>query len=802
MSMIEHLPIGDPCTRCGQPASGHRKRRNRQVYFKEYDGKRSSAKRRKDSVQHHPIIGIDGEGITTPDGRHLYTYIAAVDEHGKVWGEAFNQKGLSHDDCMDVLLDLPRDSLKFGYMISYDVTKILEELPMVERYYLMRPDKRRTRTCKDCKHKWTVNKSGCPKCKSHNTQDYTPFVSWKGKGYNFQPGSFTFADGMRKITPQGRGNKRKWTRSVKIWDCFRFFQCAFVQALKNWDVGTKEERDQIQAMKVQRGTFVDVDPQKVREYCQRECQLLAIMMRKVIDSHNEVELDLAGQYQGAGATASALLKKYNVADYKTEDFPSLPGELQYAAMCSFFGGRFENSIVGVVRKPVFGRDIASAYPYAETFLPCLKCGKWRLVRGRGVLRAIEQARLACCHYRVLPVPKRARHEIPWMPLPFRDEKGSICYPTNCTGWAWKPELLSAISGWPDLVEVDEAWIYDTECDHQPFAFIPEVYMNRVKWGKEGKGIVLKLGSNATYGKTAQNVGRKPFQDWIWAGNTTAYTRGQINTLICAAKDRWNVMSIATDGIYGVEDLECPKPVDTGTWGLVDSDGKDKEALGGWERKDVPEGMFIAKPGLYYGLTSELELKDVRARGVGRRDIFEQRQKLIERFLGWDRQDFNYKVPIETRRFYGIKHSIYAQSGCSKCETSWTGCPRDCCPECGRIGDKFRVSQLQFCRMRCEDCGKMWTDKSRKKCPDCNGKAKKFGTDAYGLWFDMTTDIRFDPSPKRERSLDQTPDCSRLRVRDVDGQASAIYKAAQLSPEAFAAVMLKEMLLEQPDIDED
>ena len=46
--------------------------------------KSSGKRKRKPKVDYslNPIIGIDGEGITTDDGRHLYIYLAAVDEEG------------------------------------------------------------------------------------------------------------------------------------------------------------------------------------------------------------------------------------------------------------------------------------------------------------------------------------------------------------------------------------------------------------------------------------------------------------------------------------------------------------------------------------------------------------------------------------------------------------------------------------------------------------------------------------------------------------------------------------------------
>src|ERR1700687_2002108 len=94
------------------------------------------------------IVGIDGEGMDTPDGRHLYTYLAAVDEHGALVAEASNPEGLTHEECAAMLVSIPRNTLKFGFMFSYDVTKIIEELPALDRYCLMRPNTRVAIFCK------------------------------------------------------------------------------------------------------------------------------------------------------------------------------------------------------------------------------------------------------------------------------------------------------------------------------------------------------------------------------------------------------------------------------------------------------------------------------------------------------------------------------------------------------------------------------------------------------------------------------------------------------------------------------
>jgi len=704
---------------------------------------------------------VDGEGVTFADGRHVYTYLAAVDETGHVWGEAYSKNGLSHGQMLNMLLDLPPDSLKFGYMFSYDLTKILEELPVPDRYMVAHHESRRRRKCLKCHKHWQTLKSGCA-CGSLEFCTATETWLYNGRGYDFRPGHVTFYDQRNPMSKQ-------WGRKCQIWDCFKFFQGAFVEALQNWDIGTPEQRKRILDMKLQRGSFIENDPAEVRRYCREECELLGQMMRKLINAHLEAGIDLDGQYQGAGATANALLKKYSVELYKTEDFSKHPPQFQHAVMSAYFGGRFENSQIGLIERPIYGYDIASAYPYAETFLPCLRCGAWRHVAGSDTLRAVKRGRLAVCHFHVGQVSTREREEIAWMPLPFRDSKGSICYPTNCEGWAWREEILAALAGWGDLIRVSEAWVYECDCDHQPFGFLPGVYKQRIAWGKEGKGIVLKLGSNACCGKTAQHVGAQLYQDWIWAGNTTSQTRAQISQLIGQSKNRWSVLSTATDGIYSYVPLNCPEPRDTGTFGLIDGAGKPKMALGGWERKDVPTGVFLAKPGLYYALDPKLDQKDVRARGVGRRDVFAQKQELIDGFLAWDRKDLDYSVKLNTRRFFGLKHSLRCFSKCQKCHTHWSGTHRDGCPSCGQMGDGVHFTSVQH-----------------------------DGQEVYGRWFDLQTDVKFDPNPKRERKMRSGGRFAHMHVRDMGGQVSAPYGKTPLSPEAEESKLTKELAYEQPD----
>ena len=722
---------------------------------------------------------------------HIYTYLAAVDEYGRLVSEAYNGEGLSHEECAEMILRIPRNSLAFGFMFSYDVTKILEDMPPEERFRLMRPSARETAYCKDkeCKKELPRRATYCV-CGSTKVRRATKTVDWEGRSYDFFNGSLTISAAV---------NDRPYTS--KIWDCFRFFGCAFVAALTDWSackvkgcgglhkktsfgfecvkcdsilsegdeppVATVEQIERIDAMKQKRGSFDTEDPDAVKAYCREECHLLARMIRRLIDAHERAGIPLQ-QYHGAGSTATALLKKYDVGDFKGPKHSELDEGLRTAIECAFFGGRFEDSVIGAVRESCHGYDISSAYPYALTHLPCLSCGFWRFKKRitEGELRDIHAKNgLAVARFSVKHVEDEERRKIAWCPLPFRSDKGSITYGTNFSGWAWAPELLSAIRGWPDLVALSGgAWIYETRCEHQPFAFMPETYLQRLAWGKEGAGKVLKLGMNASYGKCAQSIGEDPpFQSWIWAGCTTATCRGQLLDAIASAKDRWNVLAVATDGVFATEELPIKAPPkDTGT-------AKSGKPLGGWEYKPVPEGIFLAKPGLYYSLTMSF----VRARGIGRRELKESARLIQEAFARWDRRDMNFNVEIKSRRFYGAKHSIYGRATCSTCEKSWPGVPELRCPECGLAGTSFVTKMVETER----------------------------GRIAYGTWDLRTIKIAFDPAPKRERSgLSQRGSFCRLFVRDLDGAESCPYDVgtARTSPEGEKARLGKDFELEQPD----
>lgn len=708
------------------------------------------------------IIGIDGEGHDLPDGSHIYTLLCAVAEDGRVVGEAYNPEGLSPGECFKMLLALPLNSLKFVFMGSYDWTKMIEGLDPFDIFKIMRPEVRRMRLCKECKHRWKDRGAKvCPECGSESTRSVMPLYrvakDLQGRplhvGLDWFNGSFTVAES----SPPSRDKKSRWVRKNKVWDCFKFFQTSFVNAIKLWKVGTPEQVERISAMKAKRGAFDVEKPEDVRAYCIEECQLLAQMMRKVLTACDAAGIELKSRFDGAGAIATVLLKMHEVKECLGPDLESLPSGLQHAVMSAYFGGRFENSVVGAVNKKVYNRDIFSAYPYALSGLPCLACGEWRHVNKR-VMASARKGSLALVRFKIKKLSRDARKSIAWMPLPFRDEKGSICYPSGFEGWAWLPEIEQALKGWPELVTVLEAYVYTTACEHEPFGWIPEKYRLRMQWGKDGPGIVMKLGLNACAGKTMQNAGdRPPWKSWIWGGMVTATTRAQALEAIIAAKNPWNVLAIATDGVFATELLKMPPSRDTGTSDL-------EKPLGQWGCEEHAHGVFFVKPGLYFDNENLM-----RARGVGRTELTRIVPEIRRKFKRWNRIG-DCKIKANSRRFYGARSSVQMFSECWICKTVEAGI--GLCPTCGHT--RMPRASMQM----------LHVDGKRTAVP------------ALGRWAVRPIEIEFQCLPKRE-AISKGGSHGRMRIRDMNGARSLPYLGVT-TPEGLAAREATETGLEQPD----
>jgi hypothetical protein len=686
----EHLSDGDPCTTCGEAAERHRKPRDRRLYFQKrrtsLDPKPRKPRKRKWSKDQ--VVGIDGEGYTDEHGQHHYTYMSASSSQDLISELGDGEHALKTTKVFDWLLALPKKPRKVIFSGTYDMTKWCEDLPNDVLYFLFRPDLH-------------PGKFG-PK----------PLEVCLGKLYSVNSLSTRFSLSSDRAK---RKNGMHWKKRFTMWDIWKFFQCSFVTALGRWGVGTEEERTSIQAMKDKRGNFTTIGRDE-QLYCQKETRLLAALAEKLFSACKDAGIVLKSFY-GPGSIAAVMLEQDSARDqivpidrYATGDWlkryelyyghsrklrnaRTNAKRMQYAVECAFFGGRFEINKTGPIRE-AYSYDIASAYPTAETQLPCLAHGKWRHVRGeKNVDLALQKTPAAVVRWSLpahpeiqsrertafdaFPVDQKTFETVeihlvnphvaerPFGPFPFRLENGAILFPVTAKGgWCWHHEFLAAKrypNVWPN-VHSREAWVFDKECDCPPpyKQTVGRAYVRRLEWGKAGKGLVLKLGINSRYGKRAQSIGSAPFRCLVAAGFITSHTRAAILDAIGRAQDPWDVVSISTDGIISTRPIELAAAPETGTEEAAKKHGK--SALGEWEEKPLDKGIHVIRPGMRFSLDLEEPLDTTAARGLGVRVLHEMRARVLD---AWKKKPLENLALQQPAAFHGGKLSInvHHEKGC-------------------------------------------------------------------------------------------------------------------------------------------
>ncbi len=644
-----HNPQGNPCQKCGKALLRHRVDHKfnpthlantptvEEVCVCGLPDRRHRVRKRDERDRDIEYFGIDGEGQGRKD--HRYVLLAASNEDGSKTWQVSNDDRLSTVECLEMILQLPSKRAKiFSFSFNYDLTKMLTDLDDKSLYELFRPELR-------------------PSPKTDKGSKGPLPVRWKQYQLNLQGTKFSVRKGGRKVI---------------IWDLFKFYQSKFVSALKEWKVGAPELHERMAKMKDKRSEFdtiylesacpecgadqqalcvnrkidrphdarVEEGKRLVLEYCQEECRCISELARKLIESHEKADLKLKSFY-GAGSSGAAILSKLNIQDKVRQPIP----EMREAVASAFFGGRFENSIIGEIHGKIYNRDISSAYPYGTAFLPCLEHAKWTRTNRRDRL---DGARTALVRYSL-----SNSRVTSWGPFPFRTENGSISFPIESGGgWVWLTEYLAGERIFSN-VRFHEAWVYSAECDCQPFAEIPKYYVLRLQIGKEGPGIVIKLAVNSCYGKLAQSVGSAIYNCWIWAGIITSGCRAQVLDMLGLHKDWSNLIAIATDGIYTREKIIAPEPIETGTGIIINGSSK---PLGGWEEKEYDRGMFFARPGIYFPLNPTAEdIKDIKGRGVGKGVVLENWQRIVD---AWNADGIDAIARVaNVTRFCGAKTSI-------------------------------------------------------------------------------------------------------------------------------------------------
>lgn len=501
------------------------------------------------------FVGWDGEGMQV-NGRHTYTLIANSEN-----AYLESPTGLHTTDIFDFLLaqshEIPhanRSLVHVMYGLGYDVNMWLQD---VERDFLR-----------------------VLYAQTH--------VVWNGYRISWVPRhTFTVRKDARKIT---------------LWEVAGYWQRPFVAACRMHNILTAQEEANMSALKQRRGSFDDAHRDEIRAYCLSECRALSQLVTTLARDIHTLGLQ-SHRWDGAGALASSLLKRHNVAQYNSR---KAPREASHA----YFGGRIELLRYGNTTAPIYEYDLTSAYPYATTFLPCLAHGDWRSVCPDELDERITLTTPALLHVQFsapwyeapepLPfggvlraIPDHSRgHEAHWCPIPHRNRNGYVRFPVRTTSWIFAPEYLLARDWVKQLggrLTVLDALEYTQACEHTPGAWVPDTFCERNERKQRGDPTeyALKLALNACYGKFAQRKGhankrRPPFHNLVWAGLITSYTRAAIGRLALLAPDK--IVAFATDGVYTIQPLPV---VDTGA------------QLGGWKLKTHARGGVFVQPGVYW-----------------------------------------------------------------------------------------------------------------------------------------------------------------------------------------------------------
>lgn len=536
---------------------------------------------------------VDGEGGNLPDAsalfgdKHEYLFLRA-DEF-----ELGDGRPLDHRKCFDFLSRLPNNRIWSGYFFDYDVTMMCKSLPEERARRLFDPTLRMN-----------------PATRNMN----------EGHGY---PYGHIEVEGRWEISylPRKEFKVREvgMEHFTTISDTGSFFQTSFVRTLDKWNIGTEEQREHIAREKAMRSQFTELT-EETKQYNQLECELHNQLMEQFRAVCMEVGY-VPRHWQGPGNLAGAMLAKHGIPKHK--DIPIMSNwKFRELANAAFYGGRAETTVVGHVPGPIYQWDINGAYVDALRYLPCLIHGSWRYLRSRPATSAIWVGLVRFGHNggRLL------------YNLPVRKQDGNIFFPRFGSGHYWSWELEAAEKAGTSF-EFVEGWVYEKHCDCHPFDWIDAYYLERLRLGKSGKGIVLKLGGNSIYGKIAQSIGSAPWANPVWAGLITAYCRAKIIRAYMGNPN--DVLMIMTDGLF----LRHQPGLSVST------------ALGDWELK-IHEHLFVVQPGIYFLPDS------IKTRGVPMGRIYDVQDEFRERFEQFSRTlELPAPVSVPVTNFITMRQAL-------------------------------------------------------------------------------------------------------------------------------------------------
>jgi hypothetical protein len=344
-----------------------------------------------------PVIFVDGEGanVGAPlewKGKQYqvqhYALLSAVfstGEYRRIVGR-YGTTRLRTRECLQFLLDLPKNHIVVGYGIDYDVQQMLYDVPP--------------------KYMRRLHAKG--------------YVRWEEFVLTYKPHkSFS----VSVIPPKGItiSRKSRTRKSVMWWDMAGFFQTRFDKAVEKWEVADSADVEFLERMKLKRSTFSGINEEQL-DYNKLEGVHGVRIFERVRSEWVALQLPVK-RFDGAGAIASAMFAKNGVELFLTQRNP-IPTDIMLRA---YIGGRFDFSRQGFIGN-AYEYDINSAYPNIARKLPCLTHSQWRYSR-----RYIQSPD-SLWHVRWnLQNPR-------WAPFPFRTHDGRIRYFSSGEGWYYGSEV--------------------------------------------------------------------------------------------------------------------------------------------------------------------------------------------------------------------------------------------------------------------------------------------------------------------------------------------------------------------------
>lgn len=420
------------------------------------------------------------------------------------------------------------------------------------------------------------------------------------------------------IEHRPHGDRYEEWRRVDIHDTGTAFVGGLLSVIDAWNPElTQEQKDIIEWGKKARTTHFENAPEdKIAAYSEAECVAHARVCRKLVETVSAAAHVVLHENKlfGSGSIAQAALRHYGVPKREESDL----GE-EWKALYTYFGGKIETPVIGLIPGLVDEEDINSAYPAKMINIPCMRGGHGHWVtRKRGVRDVLSRTTAVVGHVLVswdftgtststLPFMVRARNSNVY--TPYRQRRT----------WVTLAEYRAALEKFGNNIIEHECYYWEPDCDcEEPFGFLADLYKKRLEikekqgavekfsrewWELQVQQLAIKLVINSIYGKLAQ---RRPqvgsYTNLHLASYITGATRAQVNQRAWEVEDAGGtVVYQHTDSVLSIG----AEPLDEGS------------ALGAWGMEKPTEDLVIVQPGL---ATSISGTGKTASRGV-KADVF-------------------------------------------------------------------------------------------------------------------------------------------------------------------------------------